>query len=383
MRHSAAHDCSRRFTPTSITTARDDPRQAQRDRVEGLARGRRRGRRPTRCRPTGARGAVDLERRARRRRVRHPRRVLDQRLDRAERLGEREQPRARDDVERGVLAAAARNETMPPKSRIWRRATSWPGCRRARVEHPRDRVVLAQHLHDRRARSRSAAPCAPRASSRRAARGSSRTATAPRPSRSGGSAARRPSSASFDRDEPADDVGVAAEVLRASSAPTTSAPSASGCWRYGVANVLSTTTRASRACASSATAAMSTIDSVGLVGDSIQTRRVSSRHAAVERVGVAQVARGPRDAVPLVHARDEPERAAVRVGRDDHVVAGIERAQDRVLGREPAREREPVPRALERRDARLERGRASGCRCARTRSPGACRPRPARTSSRG
>ena len=75
----------------------------------------------------------------------------------------------------------------------------------------------------------------------------------------------------------------------------------------------------------------------------------------------ASASRSPRstavhvDAVALVHARDEPERAAVRVGRDDHVVAGIERAQDRVLGREAAREREAVPRAFERREARLER----------------------------
>ena len=101
---------------------------------------------------------------------------------------------------------------------------------------------------------------------------------------------------------------------------------------------------------------MSTIESSGFVGDSIHTSRVSSRHAASSAAAIAQVDRGPRDAVPLVHARDEPERAAVRVGRDDHVVAGIERAQDRVLGREAAREREAVARALERRDARLERG---------------------------
>ena len=46
------------------------------------------------------------------------------------------------------------------------------------------------------------------------------------------------------------------------------------------------------------------------------------------------------------------------------MVAGIERAQDRVLGREAAREREPVPRALERRDARLQRG-AGGVAAAR------------------
>ena len=60
-----------------------------------------------------------------------------------------------------------------------------------------------------------------------------------------------------------------------------SAPSASGCWRYGVANVLSTTTRAPAAWAASAAARMSTMFSVGLVGVSIQTSRVrSSRWSA-------------------------------------------------------------------------------------------------------
>ena len=186
-----------------------------------------------------------------------------------------------------------------------------------------------------------------------------------------------------DRDEPADDVGVTAEVLRGrvhrrrrrrARAAAAGTASRTCCRRRRVRRARART---------SATAAMSTIDERGLVGDSIHTSRVSSRHAASSAARSRRSTRGPRDAVPLVHARDEPERAAVRVGRDDHVIARIERAQDRVLGRETAREREPVPRALERRDARLERGRASGCRCARTRSPRACRPPPARTSSRG
>src|SRR5262249_60457365 len=52
---------------------------------------------------------------------------------------------------------------------------------------------------------------------------------------------------------------------------TMSAPSASGCCRYGEANVLSTTTTAPTECARSATAAMSTIFSSGFVGVSTHT----------------------------------------------------------------------------------------------------------------
>ena len=52
---------------------------------------------------------------------------------------------------------------------------------------------------------------------------------------------------------------------------TRSAPRSSGCWRYGLANVLSTTATAFALCASAAIAAMSMTLSIGLVGDSIQT----------------------------------------------------------------------------------------------------------------
>ena len=73
------------------------------------AAGRRRGRRPSRCRPRAAAGrgrprcvepATDS--------VGHARRVLDERLDRAERLGQREHPRGGRDRERRLLAAAQR-----------------------------------------------------------------------------------------------------------------------------------------------------------------------------------------------------------------------------------------------------------------------------------
>src|SRR5215469_2628884 len=61
---------------------------------------------------------------------------------------------------------------------------------------------------------------------------------------------------------------------------TTSAPSASGCCRYGEANVLSTTSSAPASWAMSASAAMSAMPSSGLVGVSHHTTRVVGRSAA-------------------------------------------------------------------------------------------------------
>src|SRR5690625_3540409 len=61
---------------------------------------------------------------------------------------------------------------------------------------------------------------------------------------------------------------------------TLAAPSASGCCRYGEANVLSTTTSMSRSAARSDTAAISIIRNNGLVGVSNQRTFVESRIAA-------------------------------------------------------------------------------------------------------
>ena len=61
---------------------------------------------------------------------------------------------------------------------------------------------------------------------------------------------------------------------------TTSAPSASGRCRYGVAKVLSTTTIAPASCAICATAAMSVIFMSGLLGVSSQTTLVASGRMA-------------------------------------------------------------------------------------------------------
>ena len=67
---------------------------------------------------------------------------------------------------------------------------------------------------------------------------------------------------------------------------TRSAPSSSGCWRYGEANVLSTASMAPCWWASSAMAAMSRIWSRGLVGVSIQTSSVRGPMRAPKPAGL-------------------------------------------------------------------------------------------------
>ena len=71
---------------------------------------------------------------------------------------------------------------------------------------------------------------------------------------------------------------------------TTSAPSVSGCCRYGDANVLSTTSSAPASCAAWASARMSAMPSSGLVGVSTHTTAVfraasRSRTAAASEIG--------------------------------------------------------------------------------------------------
>jgi hypothetical protein len=90
-------------------------------------------------------------------------------------------------------------------------------------------------------------------------------------------------------------------------------------------------------------------------------RRLHPDHArlgapcGLERACVGEVGRGPRDARGLEHLAEQSIGAAVRVGGDDHVIAGRQPAQHRVLGGHAAREREPVLGALERGEAHLER----------------------------
>ena len=76
------------------------------------------------------------------------------------------------------------------------------------------------------------------------------------------------------------------------------------------------------------------------------------------------------------HLGDQPEGAAVRVARQDHVVAGpADRAEQGVLGGQPAGEGQPAGAALERGQGLLQRGAGRVGRCGCTRSRRAARRR--------
>src|SRR5580692_395715 len=98
---------------------------------------------------------------------------------------------------------------------------------------------------------------------------------------------------------------------------TTSAPSASGCCRYGDANVLSTTSSAPASCAMSARAEIFAIESRGLVG------------VARDQHVIGRPAHGPQQAVLGGHPGGESERAGASLERGQ---ALLERAPGRVRG---------------------------------------------------
>ena len=143
---------------------------------------------------------------------------------------------------------------------------------------------------------------------------------------------------------------------------TASQPSASGFWKNGVANVLSTTTRIF----APIRRALVLRDGRegGEVGD--LHRRVRGRldeeHARrrrdglAHRLGVRRVDVGERDAEVREDLREEAVRAAVRVPADEDVVPRLdEREHERRLGCHPRGERVGDGAALERGELLFER----------------------------
>ena len=188
--------------------------------------------------------------------VGHRLRHLDQRLDAAERLRQRE-----DSVRAAIRVASGwRNETIPPKP--GQRTSSTPGraaqelADRAAVlgvrRHPQ--VERAQPAVDEEAVERARARRRPSSARSARARGGPRRATTTAPPTTSECPPR----------------------YLVVECTTASAPSSSGRWTTGVANVLSTATSAP--CLRSTTAAMSTTFSSGLVGVSTQISRVSGAH---------------------------------------------------------------------------------------------------------
>ncbi len=187
-------------------------------------------------------------------------------------------------------SSSRRNETIPPKFRICRAATAWPGCEGRPGYRTRE---------TRGCRSRNAATALAFAQWR-----SMRTASVFTP-RSTSHASNGPGTAPSDFCRNASCAAMASSFV-ATKPPitsewppryfvvewrTASAPRASGCWRYGVANVLSTTTCAPTACAASDAAAMSTMLSAGFVGVSSQTSFVRSSRCSASPVEISSAVR--------------------------------------------------------------------------------------------
>ena len=278
------------------------------------ARGRRRGRRPTRSRPRAGRGsrgaangpvAVDAWV------IR--RRVLDQALDAAEALGERPHRRPRDELDRLLLALEQERDHPAEVAHL-------PGgdlvARGGRAARDRARCSTrgcpARNATTARAfaqwRSiRTASVFRPRSTSQASngpGHGAERLLEEAQPLRD-----RRV----VRRGEAADDVRVAAEVLRRRVERRCRRRGRAGVCRYGVANVLSTTSSAPAAVAAAATAR--DVDDVQeRVGRASRSRRgVASSTSAGGVVGEL-VGRRVREAVALrlVDLREHPVRCRRR-----------------------------------------------------------------------
>ena len=135
-----------------------------------------------------------------------------------------------------------------------------------------------------------------------------------------------------------------------------SAPSVSGCCRYGVANVLSTTTSAPGGVGERRHIASMSMHAEQRVGRRLQPHHGGVVGPARASVEVGQVDGGPGDPERSPHLGDQAERAAVGVVAEHDPLAGTDEPQHVVLGGQPAGERQPVTGGLQRGDARLQRG---------------------------
>ena len=144
--------------------------------------------------------------------MRHPRRVLDQALDAAERLGELEELRPPDELD-GLLLGLGEERDHPAEVAHLPLRDLVAGVRReAGVEHPLDPGLLVEPAPRSRARSRSALhPHGERLDPAQHEPGVERARARRRATSAGSRGARR--SSVVRAAEAADDVGVAAEVL--------------------------------------------------------------------------------------------------------------------------------------------------------------------------
>ncbi len=246
---------------------------------------------------------------------------------------------------------------MPPNARIWPGRDVVAGvARQARVEHLGHRGVVREQLdHLHRVVAVPVHPDAERLDA---------TQHQPRVERPGDRAHRvlvegeLVSDLGVGRDDrAADDVGVAAEVLRRRVHHQVGAERRAAAAGRARRRCCRRPAWRPTPCASSASAAMSAMPSSGLVGVSHQMSRVVGTHRGAHRVQVGQRHRRVLHAPVREHPRDQPERAAVGVARQDHVIArAAQRAEQGVLGREPAGEGQPACAGLQRGERVLQRG---------------------------
>ena len=318
----------------------------------------------------------------RHRRVRHRRRVRDQRFDAAEALGERVQPDARS-------AAAAPPRATRARTRACRRsrasaasparaadASAARGSRRAAPSGARSGTRRAP------GRWRCAAASAAPASWCRAARATNRTGPGSRLRRSARTAASSMSSSRTAMTMPptlslwplrylvvlwVDEVG--AELDR---------PLDVGAGERVVDDQPDVV-------------AVREVGRGAQVGDPHHRvgRRLDEqhprrrRHRALDLVELRRVDVAERQLIARQHLVEQPERAAVGVVGDDDVIAGLQHRGDRADRRHARREREPRLAALRSPRGCARAPCASGSACGRTRSPCACRAPPARRSTSG
>ena len=176
--------------------------------------------------------------------VGHPAGVLDERLDAAEGLAEGEDLGLLADRERLLLAAGDPERHHAAEALHLPRGDRVPGVlREAGVDHLRDRRVAGEELDD--PLGVVAVPVHPDRQRLEAAVGEERVERArpPRPWRSGGRRSCSASSRSRTTSAPPTTSEWPPKYLVVEWT-TTSAPRVSGCWRYGDAKVLSTTSSA-------------------------------------------------------------------------------------------------------------------------------------------
>ena len=311
----------------------------------------------------------DLEARAGHGGVGHHGRQLDQRLDAAQGLREREDPRRLADRDRAVArrstALRGRHERDHPAAGAHlARGAGRPADGRAGRSRGPGRTATRR----RRARPGSRRPprrsgCAARpaagACAGRAARGSSRTGRARAPAAFWRKRSRSATAGSRVTATPRI-VSLWPARYFVAEWKTMSAPRSSGRWRTGVANVLSTTIsgRGPSPKRSRSTPAD------GLDVDDLQERvrrrlepdepgAVGQRLPHRLRVG-REVCVSGDDAVRAADLLEVAERAAVDVVADDDLGLRAGELGDRGGRRRARRERDPLPAALEGRDRALE-----------------------------